>query len=121
VPDSRAIEVAEDYVEQRLAVSLPFLLEAGYTARSAGDREELIAELMTLPFIGIDAETERRALQAQAQLARAGHHRMPPVDVLLAALADRHRLGVLHYDADFDVVATVTHQPTEWAAPQGSL
>jgi len=27
---------------------------------------------------------------------------------------------VLHYDANFDLIATVTRQPTEWIVPAGS-
>ena len=30
-------------------------------------------------------------------------------------------MTVLHYDADFDAIAAVTHQETEWVAPRGSL
>jgi hypothetical protein len=26
---------------------------------------------------------------------------------------------VLHYDADFDLIAAVTGQPTEWVVPAG--
>ncbi len=28
---------------------------------------------------------------------------------------------VLHYDADYDRIAAITGQPTEWVAPRGSL
>ncbi len=28
---------------------------------------------------------------------------------------------ILHYDADYDRIAAVTGQPTEWVAPRGSL
>jgi len=30
-------------------------------------------------------------------------------------------LGQLHYDADFDLIAGVTGQPTEWIVPRGSV
>jgi predicted nucleic acid-binding protein len=46
--------------------------------------------LLTLPRVWITERVEERALGAQAQLARARHHRMPPADVLIAALADVH-------------------------------
>ena len=39
--------------------------------------------LLALPHFPIDGEVER-ALEAQRQLARAGHHRLPPVDLLVA-------------------------------------
>lgn len=107
----------------RVAACLPFLLEAGYSARSAASHSELAEELLALPIIRIDEEIERRAVDAQAQLARAGHHRLPPVDLLLAAIADRHGLGLLHYDADFDVLRAKTDLSFEsvWLAPRGSL
>ncbi len=41
---------------------------------------------------------ERRAAAAQGQLARAGHHRLPPVDPSMAAIAKRPNVGVLHDD-----------------------
>lgn len=119
----RAHEIA-DALEQRLiAVCLPFLLEAGYSARSATDHDELLRELMALPMLHIDTEVEHRAIDAQRQLARAGHHRLPPVDLIIAALADRHRVGVLHYDHDYDALAEKTDLrfPSVWLARRGSL
>lgn len=121
--DSRAQELA-DALEQRLiGVCLPFLLEAGYSARSATDHDELLRELMALPMLHIDTEVEQRAVDAQGQLARAGHHRLPPVDLIIAALADRHSVGVLHYDHDYDTLAEKTDLrfPSVWLARRGSL
>ena len=48
---------------------------------------------------------------------------MPPVDLLLAALAERHRLGILHHDRDDDLIAARTDLrfASEWLAPAGSL
>ena len=33
----------------------------------------------------------------------------------------RHQVTVLHYDTDFDLIATVTGQPTQWVVPRGSV
>lgn len=123
LPDSRATELAEDFVEGRLAVCLPFLLEAGYSVLNGEGHAALVDDLATLPSFSIDAEVERRALVAQAQLARVGHHRVPPTDVILAAIADRHEVGVLHYDKDFDVLLerTALDFHSEWLMPRGSL
>jgi hypothetical protein len=119
----RADEIASSLEAGRIGVCLPFLLEAGYSARSADDHNELIEELLALPQVQIDEETERRAIDAQRQLARAGHHRLPPVDLILAAIADRHNIGVLHYDADFDLLGAKTDLRFEsiWLAPRGEL
>jgi predicted nucleic acid-binding protein len=123
LPDSRANEIAEDYEMGRLAVCLPFLLEAGVSARSARDHAELIEELFTLPMLRIDEGVERRALDAHAQLARIGHHKMPPVDIIIAATAERHSVGVLHYDSDYDVLLEKTDLDfnSAWLMPRGSL
>jgi hypothetical protein len=123
LPDSRAIEIGDELEAGGLAVCIPFFLEAGYSTRDARDHAELRAELLDLPFFPIDAESERRAIDAQAQLSRVGHHRIPPTDVLVAALADRHGLGVLHYDADFDLLLEKTDLDfhSHWLMPRGSL
>jgi predicted nucleic acid-binding protein len=121
--DDRVTEIADAFEAGRVATCLPFLLEAGYSARNARDHDELLAELLALPRFSIDEDVERRALEAQRQLARVGHHRLPPVDLLVAALADRHGLGVLHYDRDYDLVAEKTDLDFEsvWLAPVGTL
>jgi predicted nucleic acid-binding protein len=123
LPVARSEEIASALEDGRLATCLPFLLEAGYSARAAADHAELLKELRALPTIRIDEKIERRAINAQTQLARAGHHRLPPVDLLLASIADCHELGILHYDADFDVLAAKTDLSFEsiWLAPRGSL
>jgi len=123
LPADRADEIASSLEAGRIGACLPFLLEAGYSARSADDHDELIEELLALPQVQIEEETERRAIDAQRQLARAGHHRLPPVDLILAAIADRHGIGLLHYDADFDVLGAKTNLRFEsvWLAPRGKL
>jgi len=30
-------------------------------------------------------------------------------------------MSVLHYDADFELIAEVTGQPVEWVVPRGSV
>jgi predicted nucleic acid-binding protein len=123
IPDARADEIADEIAEGRIVVCLPFLLEAGYSARSGADHAEILDELGVFDILPIGVEVERRALEAQAQLARAGHHRLPPVDLMLAALADRHQVGVLHYDGDYDILAEKTDLSfdSEWLMPPGSL
>src|SRR4029077_17027261 len=113
-----------DWMElQRLATSLPFLLEAGYSARSAGDHQALMVQLDWLPRIHVSPAIEKRALGAQRELALVGHHRLPPTDVLIAACADEAEAGVLHYDRDYDIIAAHTSLQfeSEWLAPPGTL
>jgi predicted nucleic acid-binding protein len=63
----------------------------------------------------------QRALEVQALLARDGRHRaVSLVDALVAAIAEVRELTVLHYDADFELVAEVTGQPQAWIVPRGT-
>ena len=123
VSAQRADELADGLESGRIATCLPFLLEAGYSARTGREHDELLAELLSLPHYRFDEAAEQRALDAQAQLARVGHHRPPPVDLLIAALADRHGLGILHYDHDYDLIAEKTDLKynSVWLAERGTL
>ncbi|HEV7774507.1 MAG TPA: PIN domain-containing protein [Conexibacter sp.] len=106
-----------------VGVSLPFLLEAGYSARSASEHREIMGDLNLLPRAEITPDVERLALEAQEDLVRAGHHRLRPADILIAACAHEAGAGVLHYDKDYDVLREHTRLRfrSEWLAPAGSL
>ncbi len=107
-----------------LAVCAPFLLEAGWSARSAPRHDELLADLLQLPRLWIDADVEDAALAAQRDLARRGHHRSAsPSDLLIAACAHSNGAGVLHYDRDYDVLAELTRLAfdSQWLAVAGTL
>ena len=41
-------------------------------------------------------------------------------DLVIAAVAERHRVAIMHYDADYDLIATVTGQQAEWV-PRGTV
>ena len=62
-----------------------------------------------------------RAIEVQGVLAARGRHRLPIPDLIVAAAAESAGMTVLHYDADFDTIAAVTRQETEWVALRGSL
>jgi hypothetical protein len=62
-----------------------------------------------------------RALEVQALLAAEGQHQGVKVpDLLIAACAETHGAAVLHYDADFDIIAEVTEQDVVWVVPRGT-
>ena len=124
LPESRRLDIAAMIENGEIAVSAPFLLEAGWSARSAAHHEEVLADLLQLPFLPIDAEVERGALSAQRDLAHRGHHRSAsPGDLLIAACAHVNQVGVLHYDRDYDVLAQLTTLAFEsnWLAEAGAL
>jgi predicted nucleic acid-binding protein len=123
IPHVRLNAVIDMLDADEIATCLPFLLEAGFSARSSADHEQSIDRLRTLPSVSIDAEVEAIARKAQRELARVGHHRLSPIDVMIAACAHEAGAGVLHYDRDYDVIAELTTLRFEsvWVAPAGSL
>ncbi len=99
-------------------------LEVLYSARSGPDYESLLDELGALHVIAIGPEVFPRALEVQRQLAHVGglHHRSVKIaELVIAAAAELCGAVVWHYDGDFDRIAEITGQPTEWIAPRGSL
>jgi predicted nucleic acid-binding protein len=42
-------------------------------------------------------------------------------DLLIAAVAEREGVTVLHYDSDYDHIAAVTGQRIQWVLPRGGL
>jgi predicted nucleic acid-binding protein len=124
LPADRAEAVA-GWVEQRqLAICLPFLLEAGYSARANVDYREMMDDFdLLFPRVEIVAPIEKRALLAQRELAARGHHRLAPIDVMIAACAHEVGAGVLHYDRDYDLIVEHTSLNFEsvWLAPVGTL
>lgn len=63
-----------------------------------------------------------RAMEVQHHLATASQHCAAAIpDLLVAAVAERHRVAVIHYDHDFDRIAKVTRQPMRWVVPAGSV
>jgi predicted nucleic acid-binding protein len=123
IQSQRREQVVEWIERGKLAVCLPFLLEAGFSARSAAGRREMMTRLEQLPRFSVDPMVERIALEAQRELAEAGHHRLPPTDLVIAACADRAHAGVLHYDRDYDLIAQHTGLSFEsvWVAEAGIL
>jgi len=121
--EARAETIATWMSEQQLATCLPFLLEAGYSARSGAQRAAMMSDLALLTRVEIDREVERLALRAQRELAEIGHHRLAPTDVVIAACAHAADMGVLHYDSDYDLLARHTSLAfeSEWLAPPGAL
>lgn len=121
--NQRSAELAEAGAAGRLVVCLPFLLEVGFSARDGAEHATILDNPLDMPKVEIDLEVESRALSTQRELARGGHHRIPPADLLIAVLADRHGLGVLHYDRHFDRILERTSLRFDsiWLAEPGSL
>ena len=99
-------------------------LEVLYSARSAADYDRTAGNLDGFRYAPITPDVFKRARSNQSALAQTGglHHRSVTIaDLVIAASAEAAGLTVLHYDEDYDRIAAMTNQPTEWIAPRGSL
>jgi hypothetical protein len=64
----------------------------------------------------------QRALDVQGILWATGRMRSVPLpDLLIAAVAERNRVTIVHYDADYETIASITGQQTQWVVEQGSV
>ena len=94
-------------------------LEVGYSARSGADLRAGLRQppLSAMPVEYLTPTIEGRAVEVLTVLADHGQHRAPSVpDLIIAATAELAGLTVLHCDKDFDLIASVTGQPSEWLA-----
>lgn len=98
-------------------------LEILFSARGGEEHRRVATDRRTIyELVPIEQPTFDRALAVQEALAYRGTHRAVPVtDLVIAAAAERAGLCVLHYDQDFERIAAVTGQPTEWVVPAGSV
>jgi predicted nucleic acid-binding protein len=97
-------------------------LELLYSTTSRATYRALSEALRGMPRAPIDDACVGRALETQAMLAERSQHRAVPLpDLLVAACAERAGLAVLHYDADFERIAELTGQRTQWIVPRGSV
>jgi len=96
-------------------------LEVGFSARNGAEWDRLNSALGAFAQVDVDARHFDRARQVQRLLANGGLRGRKIPDLLIAAVAEAASLTVLHYDSDFDHIAAVTGQPTEWVVPRASI
>lgn len=94
-------------------------LEFFYSARSAKDRESAIEDMRAaFGWVPVHDRAYARAWEVQGELTTRGQHRgAGPVDLVVAATAELFGLTLLHHDADFATIASVTGQALRWYGP----
>jgi predicted nucleic acid-binding protein len=97
--------------------------ELVWATKSGKEFDELRADRDTgYEWLPTHDEDWRRALDVQAALWRSGQVRAVGLpDLLIAAVAERERVTVLHYDSDYELIAHVTGQPVTWVVPRGTV
>ncbi len=108
----------------QVAVCDQVAMEVLFSTRDAADFRATEAALLACPWFPVEAVDWVEARRIFGALASQGplHHRRVKIpDLLIAAVAARNDIVLVHYDADYDVIAGITGQRTRWAAPRGSL
>ncbi len=96
-------------------------LEIGFSARNADEWDRLADAIKAFALVETTDGHVRRAKQVQRLLASKHQRDRKVPDLLVAAAAEACSLTVLHYDADFDLIARVTGQSCRWVVPAGSI
>ena len=107
-----------------IAVCDQVAMEVLFSARDATDFRATEDALLACPWLAVephDWDEARRVFRALADQGPLHHRQVKIPDLLIAAVAARHDVTLVHYDADYEVIASVTGQRTRWAAPRGSL
>lgn len=98
-------------------------LEALYSAQNPGEYEKMRGMRASIfTYLDTGEEDWSQALDVQRSLAAKSIHRGPKIpDLVIAAVAFRYGLTLLHYDSDFDRIAELTNQSIDWVVPRGSV
>lgn len=97
-------------------------LELLYSTRSHREYTRVAQQRRAFEELAVDQADAARALAVQRELSASGRTRAVGLaDLLIAAVAERHRVTLLHYDRDFETVAGVTGQAVHWVVPAGSV
>jgi predicted nucleic acid-binding protein len=109
-------------VDRGLVGTCPIIdLEILYSARTGSEHDHFRAQRTAFEYFPMTDEIAQRAVEVQGLLAQRAQHRSVSIpDLLIAATAERYALTVLHYDGDYDRIATVTGQATERVVPPGT-
>jgi predicted nucleic acid-binding protein len=84
--------------------------------------QEVASRLAAFEAIPMPAGLWSRARETQLALAGHGdHRRVPPADLLLAATAMESDVPLVHYDRDYERIATVSDLRHQWLVPDGAL
>ena len=114
--------LADALAADEVALSEPILIEYLNGARNAAEYERIDLALRATRMVETTPADWQQALDVHRKLARSGPGRQRSVrlpDLIIAAVAAREGLPVVHYDADYDRIAGITGQATRWVIPRG--
>jgi predicted nucleic acid-binding protein len=96
-------------------------LELGHSARNAAEWDAIASMLAQFTELPLLPSAVDRAREVQRELASRCQRGRKLPDLLIAATAEAAGAVLLHYDRDFELIASVTGQSQEWVVPRGSI
>lgn len=122
LPNSEVRAAVSPLVEQgRVGRCTMSDLETGFSARNANEWDALQRALSIFPVVDVVSSDFDQARESQRALAALGLKGRKVPDLIIAAVALRMELTVLHYDRDFELIEQVTGQPTRWVVERGTI
>ena len=116
---SVALALGEALANDEVAISEPVLLEYLNGARNVPEYERFDESLRAVRVLSTTPDDWQRALVVHRLLAESGpgHQRsVRLVDLIVAAVAERHGYPIAHFDSDYDRIASLTRQDARWVA-----
>ena len=95
-------------------------LEYGFSAENERQWDIRAADLSVYQPVEVAATDFSLALGLQRDLAKAGLAKRKVPDLIIAAVAISHGLTLVHYDADFEFIASVSGLKHQWIVDRGS-
>jgi predicted nucleic acid-binding protein len=117
--------LSERVANDEVLTCVPVVLETTHRADTGAKYETLFTTyLEPLDWLALTESASWRALEVQRALAARsnGRHRRPPVDLLIAAIAEEHQgedVVLWAFDDDYRIISEETGQPVELETSSG--
>jgi predicted nucleic acid-binding protein len=96
-------------------------LEYCFSAKNERQWDIRAKDLSVFGSVAVESFDVTMALDLQRELARVGLAKRKAPDLLIAAVAIRKDLTLVHYDADFDHIAKVSQLKHQWILAAGMV
>jgi predicted nucleic acid-binding protein len=122
--DAGATEALRETIgRSALAVTDLVVIEYLNGARNLAEYDRFASSLGAALRLRAESADWDRLMEVHRLLAASGpgHQRSVSVpDLIVAAVAERHRATLVHYDEDYDRIGALTGQPIRWIVPRGT-
>jgi predicted nucleic acid-binding protein len=95
-------------------------LEYGFSAENERQWDVRSTDLSVYKLVDVESPDVHTALEIQRALAKAGLAKRKVPDLIIAAVAINNDLTLIHYDADYEFIASVSALKHAWIVPRGS-